>query len=106
PKYSASGVAEYHHHAILQSYDDLTLALIYVFVGDRDDITPTGTIANHEAYHRFDLAFTYSPGIGLRDLRDLQLVAKVQNMLDRHSSEAFGFPAPQVNFVAGVKLIF
>jgi vitamin B12 transporter len=106
PKYSASAVAEYHHHAILRSYDDVTLALIYVFVGDRDDITPTGTIANHEAYHRFDLAFTYSPGIGLRDVRDLQLVAKVQNMLDRHYSEAFGFPAPQVNFVAGVKLIF
>jgi hypothetical protein len=33
-------------------------------------------------------------------------VSKIQNLLDRHYSEAFGFPAPPVNFVAGVKLEF
>jgi hypothetical protein len=33
-------------------------------------------------------------------------VAKIQNLLDRHYSEAFGFPAPPVNFVAGVKVDF
>jgi len=106
PKYSASVVSEYNHHALLRTHDDLTLALIYVFVGDRDDITSTGTIANHEAYHRFDLAFTYSPGMQWHHLHDLEVVAKVQNMLDRHYSEAFAFPAPRVNFVAGVKLQF
>jgi hypothetical protein len=31
---------------------------------------------------------------------------RVQNMLDRHYAEVFGFPAPQVNFVAGVKVDF
>jgi len=36
----------------------------------------------------------------------MALVAKIQNLLDRHYSEAFSFPAPPVNFVAGVKLEF
>jgi hypothetical protein len=27
-------------------------------------------------------------------------------MLDRHYAEAFGFPAPTVNFVAGLKVDF
>jgi vitamin B12 transporter len=104
PKYSASALAEYNHRALLGAADDLTLALIYVFVGDRDDITPTATIANHDAYHRIDLAFTYSPGMKWRDAAGLEVTAKIQNLLDRHYSEAFGFPAPPVNFVAGVKL--
>jgi vitamin B12 transporter len=106
PKYSASALAEYNRHALFRSPDDLTVALIYVFVGDRDDITSTGTIANHDAYHRFDLAFTYSSGMRWHEVRDVEFVAKIQNLLDRHYSEAFGFPAPPVNFVAGVKLEF
>jgi outer membrane receptor protein involved in Fe transport len=106
PKYSASSVAEYSRHSLLRSADDLRLALIYVFVGDRDDITPTGSTANHDAYHRFDLAITYSPGIEWRDVHRFELVAKIQNLLDRRYSETFGFPAPPVNFLAGVKLIF
>jgi len=106
PKYSASSTAEYNRRALLRPRDDLTLALIYVFVGDRDDITSTGTIANHDAYHRFDLAFSYSAGMNWREVHDIALVAKIQNLLDRHYSEAFSFPAPPVNFVAGVKLEF
>ena len=106
PKYSASGLAEFRHHSLLRFRDEFTLALIYTFVGDRDDITTTGTIANHDAYHRFDLALTYSTGIRWREINDMALVAKVQNVLDRHYSEAFGFPAPPVNFVAGVKIDF
>ncbi|MBV8055128.1 MAG: TonB-dependent receptor [Deltaproteobacteria bacterium] len=106
PKYSASALAEYNHHGLLWSPDDFTLALIYVFVGDRDDITTAGTIANHDAYNRFDLAFTYSTGMSWREMHDAAFVAKIQNVLDRHYSEAFGFPAPPVNFVAGIKLEF
>lgn len=106
PKYSASGLAEYNRRELLMLGDHLTFALIYVFIGDRDDLTPTGSIENHDAYHRFDVAFSYSPGITWRDVRNIEVVAKVQNMLDRHYSEAFGFPAPPVNFVAGVKLEF
>jgi hypothetical protein len=72
------------HRMLLRSHDDFTLALIYVFVGDRDDITSTGTIANHDAYNRFDLAFTYSPGLRWHELHDLAVVAKIQNALVRH----------------------
>jgi outer membrane receptor protein involved in Fe transport len=106
PKYSASALAEYHRGQLLRAEDNFTAALIYTFVGDRDDITPVSTIANHDAYHRFDLALSYSPGIKLPHVRNVEGVAKVQNLLDRHYSEAFGFPAPPVNFVAGVKVDF
>ncbi len=106
PTYSASALTEYHRHALLRASDNLTLAMIYVFVGDRDDITPVGTIANHDAYHRVDLALTYSTGMSWREVHNIALVGKIQNLLDRHYSEAFGFPAPPVNFVAGVKVEF
>src|SRR5262249_36558716 len=96
PKYSASALTEYNDSALLRSGDHLTLAVIYVFVGDRDDITPTGMIADHDAYHRFDLAFSCSPGMKWREMRNVTIVAKIQNVLDRHYSEVFGFPAPPV----------
>jgi hypothetical protein len=44
PKYSASSLAEYNRHAVLRAADAFTLALIYVFVGDRDDITPAAQL--------------------------------------------------------------
>jgi outer membrane receptor protein involved in Fe transport len=106
PKYSAAALAEYSHPMVLRPGDNVTIALIYTFVGDRDDITPTGTIDNHDAYHRFDLSFFYSTGMRTSEMKDLEVVAKIQNMLDRRYSEAFGFPAPPVNFVAGVKVDF
>ncbi|HXZ87000.1 MAG TPA: TonB-dependent receptor, partial [Candidatus Binataceae bacterium] len=105
-KYSASAIVEYTHRDLLRAEDKVTTSLAYTFVGDRDDITPVGTIANHDAYHRFDVAFSYSPGIRRGPIRDAAIVAKVRNVLDRHYSEAFGFPAPPVNFMAGVKLDF
>jgi vitamin B12 transporter len=106
PKYSATGLFQYTRTDLLRGHDQATAALAYTFVGDRDDITTAGTIANHDAYHRLDLAFSYSPGIHWGALRDAAMVAKVSNLLDRHYSEAFGFPAPPVNFMAGVKLDF
>ena len=45
-------------------------------------------------------------GMKWREMRNIEIVTKIQNVLDRHYSEAFGFPAPPVNFVAGVKLEF
>jgi outer membrane receptor protein involved in Fe transport len=105
-KYSASAIAEYTHGNLLRSEDKLTTGLSYMFMGDRDDITPTGTIANHDAYHRLDLALAYSPGYRWSIIRDASVVGRVYNALDRHYSEAFGFPAPPVNFLAGLKLDF
>lgn len=105
-KYSAAAIAEYTRSDLLRSEDKLTAGLSYMFMGDRDDITPVGTIANHDAYHRLDLALAYSPGFRWSIIRDALVVGKVYNVLDRHYSEAFGFPAPPVNFLAGVKLDF
>jgi outer membrane receptor protein involved in Fe transport len=106
PKYSAQALIEYTHRELLRSEDRLTTALAYTFVGDRDDITTTSTIANHDAYHRFDLAVAYSPGIRWRAVRNEEVFTRIQNLFDRHYSEAFGFRAPPVNFVAGVKVEF
>jgi len=105
-KYSATALVEYTRGNLLRAEDRLTACANYTFVGDRDDITPIGTIDNHVAYSRFDLAVAYSPGIRWRALRDASLLGRVSNLLDRHYSEAFGFPAPPVNFLAGVKLDF
>jgi vitamin B12 transporter len=105
-KYSATAIAEYTHSDLLRSADKVTAGLSYMFMGDRDDITPVGTIANHDAYHRLDLALQYSPGLRWSIIRDASFVGKVYNTLDRHYSEAFGFPAPPVNFLAGLKLDF
>ncbi|HKV53527.1 MAG TPA: TonB-dependent receptor [Candidatus Binataceae bacterium] len=106
PKYSAAALAEYRHEGFVRTGDQVSATLAYSFVGDRDDITPVGSIANHDAYSRFDLALSYAPRFKWWMVRDEQIVAKIQNLLDRHYSEAFGFPAPPINFVAGVKLDF
>ncbi len=105
-KYSASAIVEYTHSDLLRSEDKVTAGASYMFMGDRDDITPIGTIANHDAYHRVDLALAYSPGFRWSIIRDASIVGRVYNVLDRHYSEAFGFPSPPVNFLAGVKLDF
>jgi vitamin B12 transporter len=105
-KYSASAHAQYVHANLLRSGDDATAAMIYTFVGDRDDIAPTASIQNHEAYNRVDLAVSYSPGIRFSLIRNERFVARIQNLFDRHYAEALGFPAPPINFLAGVRLDF
>jgi vitamin B12 transporter len=106
PKYSAASVVEYSHFNLLRDNDAIKVTAIYSFVGDRDDITTTGGIANHAAYHRVDAAFSYSPGIRWSVIRNEEFRVRVQNLLDRHYEEDFGFPAPSINFVAGLKLDF
>lgn len=106
PKYSAGALAQYLRRNLLRDGDRAVVTLAYSFVGDRDDFTTTGSIANHAAYHRVDATFAYSPGIPWHFIRNEELLARIQNLLDRHYSEAYGFPAPPVNFLAGVKLDF
>jgi vitamin B12 transporter len=107
PKYSAFALLTYAHKALWHADDAVAANLAYYFVGDRDDINQlTATIQNHAAYNRFDLTMTYDAGIPWRLIRDEQLYVRVQNMLDRHYAEVFGFPSPPVNFVAGVKVDF
>jgi vitamin B12 transporter len=106
PKFSAAAIAQYTHRNLIRDNDRVTTALVYSFVGDRDDITTTGSIANHAAYNRVDAALSYSPGWRSNLIRDEQFVARIQNLLDRHYAESFGFRAPPVNFLAGIKLDF
>jgi vitamin B12 transporter len=106
PKYSAEGLIEYTHAAVFRPNDRLVTTLAYTFVGDRDDITTSSGITSHDAYHRFDIATSYAAGIRWGWLRDESVVARVQNVLDRNYAESFGFRAPPVNFLAGVKLDF
>ncbi len=107
PKYSAFALLTYARKALWSSNDAVAANLAYYFVGDRDDLNPTTSmIQNHAAYNRFDLTMTYDAGIAWRLIHTEQVYVRVQNMLDRHYAEVFGFPSPQVNFVAGVKVDF
>jgi vitamin B12 transporter len=106
PKYSASATLHYTHSELLRAADAVSTDLVYVFVGDRDDVSPVGTILDNPAYHRFDLTVNYSPGIRWKLLRGEQLYVRIQNMFDRRYQQVLGFKSPPVNFVAGVTLGF
>ncbi len=106
PKRSAFGLAQYDNSALLFPRDKIALTLAYTFVGDREDITTFGTTANHDAYHRFDATATYDARVLWRFISNEEVFARVSNLFDRHYSVNFGFPAPPVNFVAGIKLGF
>jgi vitamin B12 transporter len=104
PKHSAQALLRYARGNLLRPHDRALANLAYTFVGDRDDITTTSTIANHSAYSRFDLVVSYALGEPYGMIRNEQVFTRFENLLDRHYSETFGFPAPPVNFVAGVKI--
>jgi len=106
PKRTAFGLFQYNNSELLLPRDRLAATLAYTFVGDREDITPAGTTANHDAYHRFDVSATYDAEQVWRFVRNEEVFTRVSNVFDRHYSVNFGFPAPPVNFVAGIKLEF
>ncbi|HYB90030.1 MAG TPA: TonB-dependent receptor [Candidatus Binataceae bacterium] len=108
PKHSAAALLAYQRGGIFAARDRITASVSYVFVGDRDDITVSGVppIANHAAYNRVDAVASYALGRSYGFVHDEEIFARVSNLLDRHYSEVFGFPAPTINFVAGLKLEF
>ena len=105
-KHTASALLQYVRGANFFPNDRVTASVNYIFVGDRDDITPEGTIANHNAYHRVDAVASYAFGTPLNFVHNEEVFARVTNAIDRTYSEAFGFKAPPVTFLAGVKLDF
>jgi vitamin B12 transporter len=105
-KHTASALVQYVRSANFLPNDRVTASVNYIFVGDRDDITPEGSIANHNAYHRVDAVASYALGTPLNFVHNEEVFARVTNMMDRTYSEAFGFKAPPVTFLAGVKLDF
>ncbi len=104
PKHSAQALLQYMRGNVLRPHDKITTSLAYTFVGDRDDVTTEGTVANHDAYDRFDLVASYALGARWRWVSDEEAFTRVSNLLDRRYQAAFGFPSPPVNFVAGLKV--
>jgi len=105
-KHTASALLQYVRSANFLPHDRITASVNYIFVGDRDDITIQSTIANHSAYNLVNAVVSYAMGIPLNHVNNEEVFARVSNLMDRHYSEAFGFPAPTINVLAGVKLDF
>lgn len=107
PKRSAAGVAQYQVEGLLRKDDQFTTALFYQFVGDFNDFetqAPNG-ITNHYGYHLFNLTVSYKLGSGyVPHITGEEAFVRIQNLFDRKYSQAFGFPAPTLNFETGLKI--
>ena len=107
PKHSASAVAEYKTQDIFARGDQFISALSYDFVGDREDLqtqSPFGD-ENHGSYQLFNLTLSYELGDGFVPyLNHEEAFVRIQNLFDRHYSQDFGFPAPPINYEAGIKV--
>jgi vitamin B12 transporter len=109
PKHAAAAVAQYKVHDLFTRGDQFTSALFYQFVGDREDLQtqPPFGDENHGSYQVFNLTLSYELNHGfVRYLNHEEAFVRIQNLFDRNYSQAFGFPAPPINFEAGVKLGF
>jgi len=107
PKHSASGVAQYQVAGLLRQDDQFTTALFYQFIGDFNDLQtqPPYGIENHGGYHLFNLTVSYRLGGGyVPNFTDEEAFVRIQNLFNRQYSQAFGFPAPTINFEAGLKV--
>ncbi|HTT74910.1 MAG TPA: TonB-dependent receptor [Candidatus Binataceae bacterium] len=107
PKYSGAGVAQYQVAGLLRDDDQFTTALFYQFVGDFNDFQtqPPYDYENHGGYQLFNLTVSYKLGGGyVPHITDEEVFARIQNLFNRHYSQAFGFPAPTINFEAGMKI--
>ncbi|MGH7924760.1 MAG: TonB-dependent receptor plug domain-containing protein, partial [Candidatus Binatus sp.] len=105
-KHTASALLQYVRSGNFLPHDKITASVNYIFIGDRDDITVESTIANHSAYSLVNAVMSYAMGIPLNHVHDEEVFARLNNMMDRNYSEAFGFKAPTINVLAGVKLDF
>ena len=107
PKHSASAVLEYKAPQIFQHGDQFTSALFYKFIGDREDLEtrPPYGEHKHSNYQLFNLTLSYKLGdVVAPDLREAERLVRIQNLFDRNYSQAFGLPAPPINFEVGAKM--
>ncbi len=105
-KHTASALLQYVRGGNFLAHDKITASVNYIFVGDRDDITIQSTVANHSAYNLVNAVVSYAIGIPLRQVRNEEVFARVNNLMDRDYSQAFGFKAPTINVLAGLQLDF
>jgi vitamin B12 transporter len=106
PKHAAQALLQYIGNDLFRADDNLTTSLAFTFVGDREDITTVGTIANHDAYYRFDMVASYALGASWRFIDDEEFFTRITNLFDRRYEAAFGFPSPPINFVTGLQVDF
>jgi vitamin B12 transporter len=107
PKHSAEAVAQYKTQDIFARGDQFISALSYQFVGDREDLQTQSPFddENHGSYQLFNLTLSYQLGDGFVPyLKHEEAFVRIQNLFDRHYSQDFGFPAPPINYEAGIKL--
>jgi vitamin B12 transporter len=107
-KYTASALVQYVRSGTFLPHDRITASVVDNFLGDRDDIKSTFPFAieNHPAYNVVDAVLSYATGVRYRWCRNQETFVRISNLMDRQYSEAYGFPAPTINFVAGVKIDF
>ncbi len=107
-KHTASALLQYVRSGSYLPHDRITANVNYIFIGDRDDLTVSGVppIANHSAYSLVNAVVSYELGIPLSHVQNEEVFARVNNLMDRNYSQAFGFKAPTINVLAGVKLDF
>ncbi len=107
PKRSATAVAQYKKSGLIQEGDQFVSALSYQFVGDREDLQTQAPFGdeNHGSYQLFNLTLSYKlADLMVPHLTHEEAFVRIQNLFDRHYSQAFGLPSPPVNFEAGLKL--
>ena len=105
-KHTASALLEYVRSEYFLPHDKISANVNYIFIGDRDDITVESTVANHAAYNLVNAVVSYAIGLPLGHIHNEEVFARVNNLMDRNYSEAFGFKAPTINVLAGIKLDF
>jgi outer membrane receptor protein involved in Fe transport len=69
-----------------------------------DVVTLDGSLLTGDApgYARVDLSATYHLFGGSLGIQESRLFIKVNNLFDRDYQEVPGFPAPGINFLAGI----
>lgn len=92
--------------AIGHSWDRLRANITAIFVGDRQDLDfrafPAARVTL-PAYTKVDATLSYLLLKDRSHLRELSLFGRVQNLFDAQYEEVFGFSAPGITFLLGVK---
>ncbi len=85
------------------SHEKLEMNLIANIVGKRDDFDAQ-TFANtkNSGYTRFDFAASYRLPVRIDLVKNISLVAKIENLFNRSYEEADGFRARPFNFLLGI----
>ncbi len=70
---------------------------------DELDVPPNGGDPRRPGYGRVDLHARYLWRTGSRDVPQVALTGKIQNLLNRDYEERKGYPAPGINFLLGAE---